>query len=156
MAVSHFQFLHDSEGRTTRINAGTTTKVWVNDCVWAYGPVVHIIDGDIQSATSPPSISETARPITSATITTVATPTPTGDDNDKNTPESLGTGTVAVIGVVLGFAFMLLVFVMFYMFKYRRKRLKQHEAAKPPAQQEPKTHGATEDGTVHKLLVARK
>ncbi|KAI0542029.1 hypothetical protein GGR58DRAFT_334249, partial [Xylaria digitata] len=127
-SVSSFSFSLNSAGETTQISAGTTTTVRENDCIRAYGPVVHIVAGDIQSTTSSTSSSSitSSSSVASRTSSRTATakgPTTTGDT--KNT-EGLSAGASAGIGIGGGLAVILVVGFIIFFFRQRRRRLRGH------------------------------
>ncbi|KAI1120101.1 hypothetical protein F5Y10DRAFT_290307 [Nemania abortiva] len=127
-AVSTFTFFLDSAGMTTQISAGTTTTVRTDDCIRAYGPVVHIVAGDIQSITSPTSDPSITSFSTNYARTATATgPTTSWVGEDINTTRGLGAGAAAGIGVGSGLAAIFVAgFVVFFL-RRRRRRLRAHE-----------------------------
>ncbi|KAI8951144.1 hypothetical protein F4801DRAFT_300703 [Xylaria longipes] len=115
---------------TTKISAGTTTTVRTDDCIRAYGPVVHIVAGDIQSNISPTGSSSIASIDTHGTSTATATgPAITGSGSDTKTTKVLSTGASAGIGVGSGLAVILVVGVVIFFFRVRWRRLGGHETA---------------------------
>lgn len=117
-AVILFSFSLNSAGRTMKINAGTRTTVQTDDCVRAYGPVVHIVAGNIQTAILS-TISSSIAGISTygISIATVTGPTTPGVGGDTKTKRGLSAGASAGIGVGSGVPVILIVGVALLLFR---------------------------------------
>ncbi|KAI1282682.1 hypothetical protein F5Y07DRAFT_394646 [Xylaria sp. FL0933] len=136
-AVSIFSFLLDSTGATTKINAGTTTVVQTDDCVRAYGPVVHRVTNDFIPATA--TIPWTTDSINTYGISTatVTRPIATGIEDNDETTKGLTIGASVGLGVGSGLAVILIIGVVFFLFRLRRRKLKSREGSGQASQPHP-------------------
>ncbi|KAJ8131959.1 hypothetical protein O1611_g1664 [Lasiodiplodia mahajangana] len=115
--VSVFTFLTNSAGSTTALVGGTTTDVWSDNYILAYGPIVHIAPGDIISTATTTASSSS---FSSSSYST--TPTTAPSDSTRNQSSGLSQG--AVVGIAVG-AVLAGVFIIGTMalFLRRRRRL---------------------------------
>ncbi|KAI1355300.1 hypothetical protein F5Y01DRAFT_310740 [Xylaria sp. FL0043] len=124
-AVSVFSFSLDSTEATTKINAGITTVVQTNDCVRAYGPVVHRVAGDFIPATATIPFTDDSKNTYGIITATVTRPIATGIEDNDETTKGLTIGASVGLGVV------------FFLFRLRRRKLKSREGSGQAAQPHP-------------------
>ncbi|KAI6081495.1 hypothetical protein F4821DRAFT_249206 [Hypoxylon rubiginosum] len=138
-AVSTYYFHADSNGFDTEVAAGTTTIVWSDSFVLAYGPVVRVKAGDTLITSVDSSTSMVVSSTSTSTTSAISLATPTmpveADTNSSNSP---GLSTGAAVGIAIGctLAAILLFLAVFTMIRRRRKRLAQPEPAADTAQVE--------------------
>ncbi|KAI0904969.1 hypothetical protein F4823DRAFT_567197 [Ustulina deusta] len=121
--ASAFTFLTDSEG-TTAVIGGTTTEVWTDNFIHAYGPIVHITAGDITpAATSTVSLTSYSRSYT-GTVPMAAPP-----DSKGHNPPGLSQGAVAGIAVGGSLAGVFLIGAVALSLRRRRCLSEGHPAA---------------------------
>ncbi|KAI0110395.1 hypothetical protein GGR51DRAFT_558043 [Nemania sp. FL0031] len=118
--VSVFTFLTNLAGSTTALVGGTTSTVWSDNFILAYGPIVHIAEGDIAPATTT-TVSSSS--FSHSYSSTTATPTPA--DSTNSSPR-LSQGAVAgiVIGALLAGVFLIGTLALFLR-RRRRRRLSE-------------------------------
>ncbi|KAI0973089.1 hypothetical protein F4678DRAFT_459943 [Xylaria arbuscula] len=140
-SVSTYSFEKDENNSTTKIDIGTTTAVYFNIYLLAYGPLVIPPGGDDTSTTG--SITSTSASGSAATSSAAsATPgtsiasTPTQSNTPSTTPHEstngssgLSRGAVAGISVGSVLAAVLLVGVVAFLIARRRKRSKNPSTA---------------------------
>ncbi|KAI0173328.1 hypothetical protein GGR52DRAFT_381519 [Hypoxylon sp. FL1284] len=122
LAVSTFFFSTNSEGSTTRIDAGTTTVVIASNCIRAYGPIVRAASGDILATASTGVPSSTQQSGLSASVPT----TPVTTHDRQNSSSGLSTGAAAGIGIGCGLGALLAIGAIVTMLRRRRRRSTSH------------------------------
>ncbi|KAI2605035.1 uncharacterized protein GGS25DRAFT_503230 [Hypoxylon fragiforme] len=115
-SVSTFFFSTNSDGSTTRIDAGTTTATWSSNCVRAYAPIVHVASGDVLITGSTDLPASTG---SGSSIPTATGSTSTADETDS---PKLSAGAAAGIGVGCGLVTIGLIGVMVFVLMRRRRR----------------------------------
>ncbi|KAI0412071.1 hypothetical protein F5X98DRAFT_380151 [Xylaria grammica] len=127
-SVDSIRFLTDSDGVNTKILTCTTTFGISNDCVYAYGAIVHTVVDDIVNATTASSVSSVrthgiSGNDASTGMATAPGPTKTGESENRNTDQSLKVTTAAGIGVSFALGTILLsITIVFSIRSYRRRR----------------------------------
>ncbi|KAI1132275.1 hypothetical protein F5Y10DRAFT_231372 [Nemania abortiva] len=124
-AVSAFTFLTNSAGETTALVGGTTTAVWSDNFILAYGPIVHIASGDIISTSTTPASSPSFSQSPSSATATAAPPDPSRD-------HSSGLSPGAVAGIAVGGLLAVVILigtVALFLRRRRRRRLSEAHLA---------------------------
>ncbi|OTA77989.1 hypothetical protein M434DRAFT_38572 [Hypoxylon sp. CO27-5] len=130
-AVSTFSFDTDSQGLTTKINAGTTTAIWSSNFILAYGPVVRVVFGEIPTITSSSSSTISTTTQSSSGVTTPTDPLATTYVTSSS--PSVSPGAAAGLGIGCGVGAIVLIGAAAVIFVRRRRRRVQSEATTQPA-----------------------